>query len=92
MMSQYKLIFLLNLKVHCLIFLVIYFQNSCCPFTSVRFFMNTYHHHQILSLKKRGDLLHVCHFEFPEIDIFSYKTYFTLVILAYVSLLFSKYL
>ncbi len=61
-----------------MIFLVVYFQNSCCPFTNVTVFMNT--GKMALLIHAKGDL-HLCHFEFPKIDIFSCKTYCTLAVL-----------
>jgi len=40
-----------TLKVEHVIFLVVYFQNACCPFTNVIFFMYIHHHHhQCLSI------------------------------------------
>ena len=73
-----------SLKVHYVIFVVFYFPNSCCPFTNVPFFLNTYHHHQIVS---KVDLLHVRHYEIPEIDIFSCNTYCTLFFVFFLQIL-----
>uniref|UniRef100_A0A8C9XQ04 Phosphoinositide 3-kinase regulatory subunit 5 n=1 Tax=Sander lucioperca TaxID=283035 RepID=A0A8C9XQ04_SANLU len=34
------------LKVQCVTWLVVHYQNLCCPFINLSLFMNIYHHHQ----------------------------------------------